>query len=193
MNTIERILHELDERTIAQGVGIPHDEARLSYRLSRNTVSDFREFERTIADYYNHHFIRCVSHGGRLSASEAMGRAKEILEGEYRRQGGDLVTAYNDAHDGTHGGLRAILDLLANQLKTEAIERHIRGVFDRYVQPNSWEDKVELIRQFLARCGQDLSSSVRADQPERYARDYQELIRAYMDALQRTSKVLRRL
>ena len=193
MNTIERILHELDERAIAQQVRIPHDEARMSYSLSRNTVADFREFERIIGDYFNHHFTRCISHGGRLSSSEATGRAKEILEGEYRRRGEDLVNAYNDAHEGINGGMRAILDLIADRLEDEAVERHIRGVFDRYVQPNSWEDKVELIRQFLARCGQDLSSSVRADQPERYARDYQELIRAYRDALQRTARSLRRM
>ena len=193
MNSIGRILAELDERYIAQRVGIPHDEARLSYVLSRNTVSDFREFERVIGSYYNHHFTSCISHGGRLSPSEAIGRGKEILEAEYRRRGGDLVSAYNDAHDGTNGGLRAILDLIASHLKAEAVERHIRQVFDGYVAPNSWEDKLEIIRQFISRCGQDLSSSIRADQPERYARDYQELIGAYVEALQSTSAVLRRL
>jgi len=165
----------------------------MSHWLSRNTVADFREFERIIGDYFNHHFTRCISHGGRLSSSEATGRAKEILEGEYRRRGEDLVNAYNDAHEGINGGMRSILDLIADRLEDEAVERHIRGVFDRYVAPNSWEDKVEVIRQFLARCGQDLSSSVRADQPERYARDYQELIRAYRDALQRTARSLRRM
>ena len=193
MSTIDRILQELDERYIAQQIAIPHDEARLGYSLARNTVADFREFERIIGDYYNHHFTQCVSRGGRLSAAEAVGRAKEIIEADYRRRGGDIVSAYNDAHDGTNGGLRAILDILANQLKTEAVERHIRQVFDRYVQPNSWEDKVEIIRQFLARTAQHLAPSIRVDQPERYARDYQELINAYVDALKRTSSILRRL
>lgn len=116
-----------------------------------------------------------------------------MLETEYRQKGGGLVTAYNDAHDGTDGGLRGILDVIADHLKTEAVERYIRQVFDRTVQPNSWEEKVEIMRQFLARCGQDLSASVRVDQPERYARDWQALVRAYVEALQRTSTVLRRL
>lgn len=193
MSTIDTILQQLDERYIAQHIAIPHDEARLSYSLARNTVADFREFERIIGDYYNHHFTQCVTHGGRLSSSEAVGRAKEIVEADYRRRGGDVVSAYNDAHDGTNGGLRAVLDILANQLKIEAVERHIRQVFDRYVQPNSWEDKVEIMRQFLSRTAQHLSPSIRLDQPERYARDYQELINAYVDALKRTSAILRRL
>ena len=74
-SSMGRILAELDERYIAREVGIPHDEARLGYVLSRNTVSDFREFERIIGDYYNHHFSRSISHGGRLSPTEAVGRA----------------------------------------------------------------------------------------------------------------------
>jgi hypothetical protein len=193
VSAIDSILSELDERHIAQQVAIPHDEARLSYVLSRNTVSDFREFERIIGDYYNHHFTRCVSRGGTLSSSDAVGRAKEILESEYRRRGGDIVSAYNDAHDGTNGGLRTILDILANHLKLETVERHIRGVFDRYVQPNSWPDKVDIMEQFLARAAQHLSPSIRLDEPERYARDYQDLIRAYVEALQTTSSILRRL
>ncbi len=50
MSAIDAILRELDEQYIAGEIGIPHDEARLSYRLDRNTVADYREFERIIAD-----------------------------------------------------------------------------------------------------------------------------------------------
>ena len=193
METIDHILGELEEGYVAQQVGLPHDEARLSYTLARNTVSDFREYERVIGDYYRYHFSRCVSPGGQLSQTEAVGRAKEALEAVYRRQGGNLMVSYQDAHDGTNGGLRAILDLLADQLKEEAVERHFRQVFDRYVDPSSWEEKVAIVGQFLQRWATYLSPSVRVDQPERYAREWQELVQAYVDALRRTSTVLRRL
>ncbi len=73
------------------------------------------------------------------------------------------------------------------------LERYIRDVFDRYVAPNSWEQKVEIIRQFIAQCGVHLASSIRADQPERYAKSYRELIDQYVSALQRTSSIFRRL
>ena len=193
MSAIDAILRELDERYIAGEIGIPHDEARLSYRLNRNTVADYREFERIIGEYYNHHFTACVTHGGRLTSTEAIGRAKEILVGEYRRRGGNVNNAYNDAHDGTEGGLRGILDMLADHLKAEAVERHMRQVFDRYVTPVSWEEKVEIMRQFLARVGPDLSPQVRVDQPERYAAEWQDLVRAYVEALRRASSVFRRI
>jgi len=193
MAVIDSLLVALDERQIAQRIGLRHDEARMRYQLRRNTVANFDEFSDIIADYYNHHFTKCVSGGGSLLRSEAAGRAKEALEKEYRRRDGDIVTAFNDAHDGTNGGLRVVLDLLAEAIKAEAVERYIREMFDRYVAPNAWEQKVDLIRQFVARCGEYLSSLIRADQPERYAQNYQELIRSYVRGLQNTSAIFRRL
>ena len=191
--SITHLLTELDERYIAQKIGIRHDEARLGYHLSSNTITDFDEFTRIIRDYYNWHFSSCISPGGSLSPSEATSRAKEIVEREYRRRNGDIVMAYNDAHDGTNGGLRAVLDVIAEGLKLETVENHIRDAFDRYVTPNSWEQKVDIIRQFIAHCGYFLTSSIRSDQPEIYAQSYNELIRSYVDALKGTSSIFRRL
>lgn len=193
MSAIGDILKALDEREIARSIGIRHDEARMQFALRKNTVENFDEFSSVIGDYFNHHFTRCVSVGGSLSRAEAQGRAKELLEREYRRRHGDIVTAFNDSHDGTNGGLRAILDIIAEGLRMESIERYMREVFDRYVTPNSWEQKVEIIRQFIAQCGMNLGSSIHTDQPERYAQNYMELIRAYVGSLQQTSSAFRRL
>ena len=193
MAAIDNLLSALDERILAQRIGLRHDEARMRYPLQCNTVDAFDEFTATITEYYNHHF-RSVSNGGSLSRADAAGRAKEILEREYRRRrNGDIVAAFNDAHDGTNGGMRVVLDTIAEALKTEFVERYIRDVFDRHVAPNAWEDKVEIIRQFIRQCGANLSSSIRSHQPERYAHNYQELIRSYVDSLQRTSSIFRRL
>ncbi len=190
--SVSHLLAELEERYIARHIAIDHDEQRMGYHLSSNTVRNFDEFSRITADYYNYHVTRCVSVGGRLSSSQAASRSKALVEQEYRRRGGDIVMAYNDAHDGTNGGLRAVLDIIADGLKAEAVEDHIRDVFDRYVAPNSWSQKVTIMRKFLDRTRMLLGSSVRADQPERYAQSYQELIRSYTDALKTTSSIFRR-
>ena len=192
MGSLDYLLEMVDEQSIARNVSIPHDEARMSYSLRKNTVASFEEFTGVIADYYNHHVSRCVMHGGYLSATEAASRAKKILEQDYRQHGGTIVTAYNDAHDGTNGGLRVVLDKIAEALKTESVEGYIREAFDRYVKPDSWEEKVEIMRQFIARFGHLLSPSIRAGQPERYAQNYEELIRSYVDSLKRTSSIFRR-
>ncbi len=193
MQAIDGLLAELDERTIARQIAVEHDQARMKYSLDSNTVSSYQQFKSIITHYYNYHHVKCISHGGQLSSSHAYGKAKELLEREYRKRNGDIVSAYNDAHDGTNGGLRVVLDTIADGLKAEQIERYINDVFDRYVEPNSWEQKVDIIRQFIGYCGRILSSSVAASDPERYAHDYNGLIRSYVDGLQRTSSMFRRM
>jgi len=193
MNLLNNLIAAIDEQAITRKIGIPHDEARMRYALNKNTVDSFDEFARIIADYYNYHLSRCMVRGGSFSRTEAGGRAKEVLEQEYRRTGGDLNMAYYDAHDGTNGGLRVILDKIAENLKAESVERFIRDAFDRYVEPISWGQKVEIMRQFIAKYGDQFSSALRSSQPERYAQNYQELIRAYVESLRRISPIFRRL
>ena len=92
---IAGLMDELSEKTIAQKIGIPHDEARMRYPLLSNTVEDFEEFSWIIGDYCNYHFTNCVSFGGSLSDSEAAVRAKELVGQEYRSTGGgDRGTAF---------------------------------------------------------------------------------------------------
>jgi len=192
MGDINALINALDERAIAKKIGIKNDEARMKYRLRSNTVSNFDEFSKIIADYYNFHFTKCVSGGGSLSTTEAGGRAKEIIEREYRKRGGDVVSACNNAQDGTDGGMRAVLDVIAEGIKAESVERYVRDMFDRHVAPNSWDDKVDIIRQFIRHCGGQLSSSIRSSQPEAYASNFEGLIRSYVAALQQTSSMFRR-
>ncbi len=189
MNNIVNLQSELNETNIANKVGIPHDTARMSYPLKSNTVKDIDEFKSVLGEYVNHHYTTCISKGGKMSLTEAVGIAKEILDQEYRRRGGDFITAYNDAHE---VGLRGVLDVLAEELKVRSIERFIQHTFDKYVAPNSWDQKVHIIREFIAHCGSQLSSSIDADKPERYAANYYELIRQYTEAIKRTSAIFRR-
>jgi hypothetical protein len=190
--SLTNLLAEIEERHLAQRIGIRHDEQRMRYPFSSNTVRNFDEFSRIIGEYYNYHVSHCVTRGGRMTRSKAESRAKALVESEYRRRGGDIVMAYNDARDGTNGGLRAILDIIADGLKAESVEDYIRDVFDRYVAPNSWSQKVNIIQQFMRYCGAFLSSSIHTDQPERYAQNYQELISSYVDAIKTTSSIFRR-
>lgn len=193
MENLNSLLIALNEETIVRRIQIPHDEARNRYHVEANTVRDFDEFTRIIGDYYNHHFSACISHGGRFSSEEAASRAKQILAREYRRRNGDIVTAFQDAQTGLNTGLRGILDKIAEALKAEAVENYVRHAFDKHVAPNVWDRKVEIIRQFMAKFPDSLPASIRADQPERCAANYEELIRGHVANMQQTSAVFRRL
>jgi len=192
MGTINSLLSALDERVVAQRVAIKHDEARMQFHLPSNTVANYDEFSDITANYYNYHYTKCVTNGGSFSGGEARSAARALLENEYRRRRGDIVSAFNDAKDGTNGGLRAILDIICEAIKAESVERYVRDVFDRCVKPVSWTQKVDIIRQFITYCSPFLSSSIVANEPERYAQNYSELISSYTEGLRQTSAMFRR-
>ena len=194
MSKIDDLCAAIREETIAKHVGNAHDEARLAYHLpgNKNTVNNFDEFNTLIADYYNHHITQCVTHGGGLAHFEAAGRASEILERENKRQGGDLMSAYRDAHAGINGGMRIILDIIADHLKAESAERYVRAAFHKYVDPASWDERVEIIRQFFNRNSTFLPPYIDQNHPERYAQNYDELIKAYVDGLKNFYRTARK-
>jgi len=156
-------------------------------------VSHWPEFEDFIADYFEFHYGRCVAPGARLSRTEALGRAKEILEREYRRRRSDIVGAFADARDGTNSGLRGVIDALADGIKADSIRYYATEQFDSRVAPHDYEAKVEIIRQFVARFGAQLGDAIQRNRPERYAQDYRQLIEAYVEGLRQTSSIFRRL
>ncbi|HPF38109.1 MAG TPA: hypothetical protein PK093_05660, partial [Phycisphaerae bacterium] len=83
MPSIEALLHELDERTIANKIELEHDDARSQYVLRSSRIGSFTEFSDLLGDYYNYHYSRCVSRGGKIATGQAASRAKSIVENEY--------------------------------------------------------------------------------------------------------------
>lgn len=181
MTTLELIKQELDPRLVARRVNTIHDDARVGFHLRSNRVEDFEEFVAVLTAYYDHHYRHCF--GSRLPEAEASERAKEIVEQEFRRKNGNLLSAFEQAHSGVNGGMRVILDLIADHLREEGVRRHVNHVIDRYVVPTKWNEKVELIRELLELIG---DGSVDCSEPERYASDYKLLVQAYLSNLRRT-------
>jgi len=151
MDIVENLVVALKETTIAKRIGIRHDRVRAQYPLNENTVPDWRSFEDTIADYYTSHYGQCVSPGAHLSRPKALSRAKEILGERYRRHTNGIVDAFTDGRDGTNGGMRVVLDTIAEGLTAESVRRYVRDQFESHFAPNDAEAKVAAIRQLIAR------------------------------------------
>lgn len=192
MAVLDHILAELDEMYIVNNVTKQHDEARNMYPIRVMTVSDDIEFDNMIADYYNFHFGKCISHGANLSRSEAAGRAKEIIAKEYSSRGMKKVNAYYDGKNGTNSGMYRILDTISESIKEDAVERHIRDVLDRYIQPSSFPEKVSIIIEIFNMIGRR-DPHIDYEYPERYASNYEELVRAIANYLKTQSMIFRRL
>ena len=104
----------------------------------------------------------------------------------------DRLHAYSDGKTGVNGGMRAILDTIMDHMKGEAVERHIRDVIDRYIAPSDFNEQVSIVRELISRM-EYVPPYIDPSYPERYARNYEELIRGLVENMRRTSAIFRRL
>ena len=192
MSVLKRIMKELDEIYIIENVTKCHDEARMKYRLDSITVSDDHEFNRVIGEYYNYHYSQCFSSGGKLSLDDASEEAKEIIFRTYQQRRMDKLHAYSDGKQGTNGGMREILDIIMDSLKEKAVQSHIRSVLDRYIQPSSFEEQMEIIKELIDKI-EGMPTYIDPKHPERYARDYEDLIRGLVESKRIIFSKLRRM
>ncbi len=179
---INSLLSALEPQTIIDRVEDPHNNARLRYQLRANRVESYEEFCRIIGDYYAFHSTQCVAVGGKMTDIVATSRAKDILAQHYKREGGDINSAFKDASDGTNGGMSAILNYIADDFRQKAVNEYVQDMFDRHVKPYSLEERIRIIRELLQHYREFLSPTIDVHHPEFYGHEYKDLVLALANA-----------
>ena len=188
--TVDDILDMISAESIAHRVDIPHDEARGRYRLERNTVDTHNQFHEEITVYLAYHMEETVGPGD-MPPFMASGWAREIIDREFRRQGGYEV-AYRNARTGRHGGLAASLDAIVKHYKEDQREKFIEHIFYTFVDPMNYEDQIELMQQYLERFGAFLPPEEQTRSAIDLAREWQTLIRTHAEVIGNIQESLRR-
>lgn len=184
---MRRMIEELRARTIAGRVHRPIEARAMDSPFDPEDLRTFATYRDSLGRHY------CLVYGREVSEEEAQGRSVQIIEREYRDRGGDIVSAYHDAVEWTNGGIAAQRQMITDAVKRQAGEFYVMAVFDRYLDPTSWEERVEAVRAFIDECRADLVGLVDAEHPERHARDLRDLIRSYIASLERNAALFRRL
>jgi len=150
---VDRILDLLDQETINRTVLLQHDYARETFKLPRITVRDHQEFAYLLRSYVEHH-VRTVG-DGELSEATSFGEAKRIVDYAFNQdpyQEG-YARALQMALDGSEGGMRAVLNEVADALKRRALQAYTDHVYHHHINVNSKDDNRALSRAFYHRFG----------------------------------------
>lgn len=150
---VDRILGLIDQTRINRAVLMQHDEARETFKLPRLVVRDHQEFKYLVSSYVEHH-LRHVGEGNPRKAA-AFGEAKRISDrafSEDKFQEG-YARAQQMALDGSGGGMRAVLNAIADVLKRRALEDYMDHVYHEHIDVLSKEDNKALSRAFFHRFG----------------------------------------
>ena len=150
---VDRILELLDQDQINKEVLMQHDYARETFQLPTLVVNDHQEFKYLLTSYVEHH-LRSVGEGV-SSAESSFGEAKRILDNSFQEdpyQDG-YARALQMALDGSSGGMRVILNTIADVLKQRALNNYMDHVYYQHINVLSKEDNRALSRAFFRRFG----------------------------------------
>ncbi len=150
---VDRVLDLIDQTRINKDVLMKHDVARESFTLPKLVVGDHQEFQYLITSYVEHHFISVGE--AKPNPATCFGEAKRMLEHSFdqdRFQDG-YARALQVGLDGSNGGMRAVLNEIADALRIRALQAHIDHVYYHHINVLSKEDNLALSRAFFQRFG----------------------------------------
>lgn len=148
---IDAVLSLLVPDFINKNVLMKHDVARESYRNVPITVPDFQAFANQIAEYVKHHHTAVGD--GTPSSEAAFGEAKRILSNVFADD--PYQEGYNVALQmglgGAGGGMRAILNEIAEQLKRQGLHNYKDYIFNTQINVLSQADNERLAKAYFDR------------------------------------------
>lgn len=191
-NILQPLLSALDQTTLARRISFPIDSARASYVMESITINRYEDFNDVIVSYYFH----LLHHSGEtLAPIDSIANAAEalsLLERSFATKGG-LKAALAEAREGINGGLRLVLDMVTDQFKREEQEKHINCVLKSAMDPMDWETKVALMDELMRRLKHVLPPKIGSQPPERFAGQYEIIVKAYVDSINEMNFVFRKL
>ena len=132
---------------------MPHDVARETFQVPRLVVTAHDEFKFIVTSYVQHHLSSVGQ--GTVAADAAFGEAKNILDRAFQEDAfqDGYARSLQVAFDGTEGGMRRVINEIADNLKHRALRNYMDHVFYHHVNVLSKEDSLALSRAFFERFG----------------------------------------
>ncbi len=171
------VMRHLHPQVIIEKVDVPHDTARGNYRLQTSIARSYLEFENILIDYMDHHMRAVI--GSSLPPEYLLSKARGYIGNEER-----FDQALYIGMSGTDGGMVRTLNDVADGFKNEAREGYYRYVLDSFVDPLSFIEVVELMRELKNKLGQYAPQPFNYIEPEAMAAKYRDILWQYIISLQ---------
>ena len=189
-NALDSLLNEIDEVVLGRKIGNDIDLARGTFLLEKITVETNQECKDIVNAFYLHMQRHCSIVLDTPDPQKIAAEAGAFFEKTFARRGGTQA-AFAEARTGARGGLRLILDLLANQFKGDEQEKRAGFVIKKMYTDLKYEERVALIQAFIDRVKPYLPEEVLSSPPARYVHEAEVLIRAYVRAMNEVKQLVR--
>jgi hypothetical protein len=191
-NIFDKVTAQINELAIARNFGTVIDSARASFILDSVTVDSYENFLETVTSFYIH--LRCYENSKPIESIDQQryrNEAIELLENTFHNSGG-MEAALQRTRDGTEGGMRKILDEMTDFYKLQQQQRHITAVLRQSIDSLCWDERVEFMRCAMDRLNNFMPEELKNEPPERFARDYEAIAKAYVKGMDKFNQLIRR-
>ena len=190
--SLDAVLRAIDPLRVAELVSAPIDSARAAYSLHSSVATSHDEFIETVGGFYVHLLRHTRGVTGTVDRDAATAGALDLLERAFSRQGG-VDSAVAEARDGTRGGMRYVLDMMADSHKCDGQTDYIRSVLKTALDSRDWDARVAFMTALMARLAPHLHPDLRSQPPERFAKRWELIVQAYVKSLDQVQSLLRTL
>jgi len=182
---LDKIVGDLDPDKINEKVELSHRKARNKYALKDVQAKDYNSFMKEVTTYLKHHNKEVLK--ADLPDHIASGRAKQILDAIYKKEGG-MVGAFKDAKK---GNMARVLDNLAGALENEERSHYVQHVMNQ-IDPQDFDGHVELVKQYVGKYGQFLPKDMKKKSNEQLAHEYESLIDHHINVVDQAKSTLKK-
>ncbi|VGO13472.1 hypothetical protein PDESU_02029 [Pontiella desulfatans] len=188
-STLAIVTAELQPENLAERIGLPIDRARAGYALYSVTSESQAETLGVAAAFYLHMTQATGRTGEHVTAEEVMPEAHALMGEAFAREGGG-VAAYAEARDATRGGLRHVLDRMADEYKKRRQEEYIQFILATAFDREDYRARVAFMEDFLKAHPEALPPHLASEPPERFADRYDVIIRSFVDSMEQVKRVI---
>ncbi len=180
-NRAETILDQvaglLDEQRLEQQIDEPIDRALETFSAVEHDPYSHQLFIETTARFVQRVYEQSFSPSRKLTTLHARDEAIALLERAYR---GTHASGYHgavlDAADPSGPGLELVVARIAEALKSERRQMHMRWVESRYIDSADWPTKCAMASILIERCRVNLPPELHSCPPEQLAEDVFDLL-----------------
>jgi len=176
MGKYDDIMLHLHPRVIIEKTEVPHDNARGNCTLQSSIVSSYSEFENLVIAYTSHHMQETFGHAP--PPEFCLDKARKFLETSV-----GFDNAVFMGMSGTDGGMFNVLNQLNDGFKKEAKQAYFTYILDTFIDPLSFPDTVEVMRELKERIGAYSPQAFGYIAPEAMAANYKEILWRYIESL----------
>lgn len=173
--------------------GIKIDSARASFVLPSTTVESYEEFTGLAESFYNHLCgFTSTQLAVRGSCESSADQVYRLIERAFANKGG-YIEARCRAIDGSHGGVRSVLDEITEQFRRDVYGDHTAAVFKRAIDMKNDHEKIAFITGALKRLKPFLTEEL-TDKPPQFLLEHTEtLARVYVKTVDAVRQNMSRL